>query len=64
MKFTMTTKSDAADAMRRTMPGRCSVNARVGDWSTDAIASLPAETGSAHVITSFAVNAPTPGPKP
>ena len=64
MKSTMTTKSDAADAMRRTMPGRCSVNARVGDWSTDAIASLPAETGSAHVITSFAVNARTPGPTP
>ena len=60
----MTTRSDAADAVRRTIPEGCSANARVGGWSTDAIASLPAESGSADVITSFAVNAPTPGPTP
>lgn len=49
----MTTKSDAADALRRTMPGRCSVNARVGGWPTDAIESA----GSRRPVTSC----PAPG---
>ena len=49
----MTTRSDAADAVRRTIPEGCSANARVGGWPTDAIESA----GSTRPVTSC----PAPG---